>query len=135
MKIRLLELSDDNKNTKKLRLKKLPEGWKDIKKVFYYQGFLYISKVICLELINKYYNNLFTGHFGIKKIWKLIAKKYYWPILQKNIEAYIKSYNICLALKVVCHELYKDPQSLLISTYQEKNLSMDFVTSSLILVN
>ena len=36
MKMRLFELQDDNNKTKKLRLKRLLEGWKDIKKVFYY---------------------------------------------------------------------------------------------------
>ena len=67
MKIRVLKLQDDYKKTRKLRLKKLPEGLKNIEKVFYYQDFLYIPKVIYSELINKYYNNPLEGRFGIKK--------------------------------------------------------------------
>ena len=30
-----------------------------------------------------------------------MIRKYYWPILQKDVEAYIKDYNVCLALKTV----------------------------------
>ena len=36
MRMRLLELQDDDKKDKKLRLKELPEGWEDIEEVFYY---------------------------------------------------------------------------------------------------
>ena len=67
MKMRLPKLQDNDKKAKKLRSEKLPEGWKDIEGVFYYQGFLYILKVICSKLINRYYDNPFVGHFGIKK--------------------------------------------------------------------
>ena len=75
--MRLFKLQDDNKEAKKLRSKKLSEGWKDIEQVFYYQGFLYVPKVICLELISKHHDDLFTGHFDIEKTRKLIARKYY----------------------------------------------------------
>ena len=67
MKIKLFKLKDDNKKAKKLRSKGLLESWKDIKKVFYYQSFLYILKVICSKLISRHYNNLLAGHFNIKK--------------------------------------------------------------------
>ncbi len=38
--MRLPELQDDNKEAKKLRLEKLPKGWKNIDKVLRYQDFL-----------------------------------------------------------------------------------------------
>ena len=101
MRITFPELQDDDKETKKLRLKGLSEGQKDIKEMFQYPGFLYVPKVICLELINKHYNNLLVSHFSIKKTQELIARKYYKPMLQKDIEAYVKDCDICLALKVV----------------------------------
>ncbi len=96
--------------------------------MFYYQGLLYILKVICSELINRHHNNLFAGHFGIKKTRKLIARKYYWLTLRQDIKAYVKSYNVCLASKAVCHKPYRDLQSLPIPTHWWKDLSMDFVT-------
>lgn len=81
MRMRLVKLQDDNQEAKKLRSKGLPESWEDIEEVFYYQSLSYVPKKICLELINRYHNNLFAGHFGIEKNRKLIARKYYWPTL------------------------------------------------------
>ena len=77
MKMKFSKLEDNNKKARKLRFEKLLKDWKDIKEVFYYQEFLYVSKVICLELINRHYNNLLVDHFEIKKMQKLIATKYY----------------------------------------------------------
>ncbi len=79
--MRLLELQDDDKEAMKLRSEGLSKGWEDIEQVFHYQDLLYIPKIIRLELINRHYNNLLAGHFGIKKTRKLIARKYYWPTL------------------------------------------------------
>ena len=78
MRIRLPELQDNDKEAKKVRSKQiLPEGWEDIKQVLYYQGLLYVPKVIRSELISRHHNDLFAGHFGIEKTWELIARKYY----------------------------------------------------------
>ncbi len=67
MKMRLLELYDNDKETKKVRSKKLLKSWKDIEEVFYYQGFLSVSIIIYFKLIKKYYNNSLAGYFEIKK--------------------------------------------------------------------
>ena len=45
--------------------------------MLYYQGLLFILKAIQIELINRHYNNLLEGHFGIKKTFELLARKYY----------------------------------------------------------
>ena len=135
MRIRFLELQNNDKKTRKLRLKELPESWKDIEQVFHYQSFFYIPKVICSKLINKYHNNLFIGHFGIEKLRELIAGKYYQPMLQRDIETYIKGCNVCFALKIVSHKLYKDLQSILVPIYWQKNMLMDFVTGLPISIN
>ena len=100
--------------------------------MFHYPDLL---KVICSELISRHHKNLLTSYFGIMKTQKLIAKKYYWPMLQKDFKAYIKGCNICLASKAVCHKPYKYLQWLPVSIYWWKNLSMDFVTSLLISAN
>ncbi len=79
--MRILELQDNNKEAMKLRSEGLPKGWEDIKQVLHYQSFPYVPKVICLELISKYYDEPLAGHFGIEKTRELIARKYYWPTL------------------------------------------------------
>lgn len=65
--IRLPELQDNDKKAKKLRSRELLEGRENFKEVLYYQNFSYVLKVICLELINRYYNNAFAGYFSRKK--------------------------------------------------------------------
>ncbi len=77
MRMKFPQLQNDDKEVKKLRLEKLPEGCEDIKEVLYYQGLLYTSKVICSDIINKYHKDPLTSHFGIEKTQKLIARKYY----------------------------------------------------------
>ncbi len=44
MKMRLLELQNDNKEAKKLWSEGLLEGWEDIEEVLYYQSFLTIGQ-------------------------------------------------------------------------------------------
>lgn len=77
MKMRLSEIQDDNKKTKKLRLERPSKDRENIKEVFYYQDLLYVPKVICSKLISRYYNNPLVGPFQIEKTQELIARKYY----------------------------------------------------------
>ena len=48
--------------------------------------------------------------------------------MQNDVKAYVKGYDVCLALKAMKHKLYGDLQSLPVPTHQWKDLSMDFVT-------
>lgn len=77
MEMRLPELQDDDKKTKKLRSEGLLEGWKNINKVCYYQSLFYVSKVICSKFISRYHDDLLARHFGMEKIRELIARKNY----------------------------------------------------------
>lgn len=93
------------------------EGLENIDKVFYYQSLPNILKVIRSKLANRHHNDPLASYFGIKKTWKLVARKYYWPTSQKVIETYVKGYNVYLILKIVQHKLYNNFQLLLIQTY------------------
>ncbi len=126
--MRLPKLQDNDKKAMKWSPEGLLESWKDIEKVLYYQDFPYVLKVIHLELISRYHDDPLAGHFGIEKTRELIAKKYYWPTLRRDVEAYIKGCDICLASKVVRHKPYGDLQSLPVPTHRWKDLSMDFIT-------
>ncbi len=127
--MKLPRLRDDDKEAKTLRSERLLEGWEDIKQVLHYQDLPYVPKVICLELMSRHHDNPLISHFDIKKTRELIARKYYWPTLQQDVEAYVKGYNVCLTSMIVCHKLYGNLQLLPIPTHQWKNLSMNFVTS------
>ncbi len=102
--MRLPELQDDNKKVKKLRSEELPERWKDIKNMFYYLSLPYVLTVIYSELISRHLNDPLVSYFGIEMTQELIAKKFYLPTLQRNVEAYIKGCDVCLALKAICHK-------------------------------
>ncbi len=117
MRMRLPQLQDDDKEAMKLRSKRLPEGWEDIKQVLHYQGLPYVPKVIRSELISRHHDDPLVGHFGIEKTRELIARKYHWPMLQRDVKAYVKGYDICLASKAVWYKPYGDLQSLPIPTH------------------
>ncbi len=116
--MRLPELQDDDKEAMKLRSEGLPEDWEDIEQVLHYQGLPYVPKVIRSELISRHYDDPLAGHFGIEKTLELIARKYYWPTLQRDVKAYVKGCDICLTSKAVRHKPYGDLQSLPIPTYR-----------------
>lgn len=91
----------------KIKVKKTAKRFERYK-VFNYQSFLYISKLISFEQINKHYDNLLVSFLKIKNMQELIIKKYYWLMLLKNIKAYIKQGQIYLALKVDGYKPYID---------------------------
>ncbi len=102
----------------KLGSEGLPESWENIEQVLHYQDLPYIPKVIRLELISRHHNNPLACYFGIEKTRKLIAKKYYWPMLRQDVKAYVKGCDVCLASKTVHHKPYGDLQSLLVPTHR-----------------
>ena len=87
-----------------------------------------MPEAIWMELISQHHDDPLAGHSGIEKTRELLAKKYYWPILRHNVEAYVKGCDVCLALKAIRHKPYGNLQSLPLPTHQWKDLSMDFVT-------
>ena len=56
-------------------------------------------------------------------------------MLCRDVEAYVKGCNVCLASKAIRHKPYGNLQTLLIPTYRWKDLSIDFVTGLPILTN
>lgn len=81
MRLRLPELQEYNPEAKKLKSTDLPEIWEDIKYVLWYQALKYGLEIIFFKIISCYHNNLLAGYFGIDKSKKLVARKYFWPII------------------------------------------------------
>ncbi len=132
MRMKLAELQDEDKEVMKLRSEGLPEGWEDIEQVLHYQDLPYVPKVIRSELISRHHDDPLGGHFGIEKTRELIARKYYWLTLRRDVEAYVKGCDVCLTSKAVRHKPYGDLHLLPVLTHRWKDLSMDFVTGLLI---
>ena len=87
-----------------------------------------MPEIIWTELISQHHDNSLAGHFGINKTRELIGRKYYWLSLRKDVEAYVKGCNICLASKAVRHKPYSNLQALPVPNHRWKDLSMHFVT-------
>ncbi len=87
-----------------------------------------MPEIVRTELISRHGDDPLAGHFGIDKTRKLIARKYYWPTLCRDVEAYVTGCDVCLASKSVRHKPYGNLQSLPMPTHRWKDLSMDFVT-------
>ena len=96
--------------------------------MFQFQSLSYVPKVIRLKLISRHHDNPLPGHFGIEKTRELIARKYYWLTLQRNVQTYVKGCDVYLASKLVCHKPYRDFQSLSVAMHRWKDLAIDFVT-------
>lgn len=84
---------------------------------------------------SRHYDDQLAKHFDIKKTREFIAHKYYWPAPCHGVKVYIKGSYVYIALKVVRNETYNNLQSLAVSTYHLKDLSMDFITGLLISIN
>ena len=76
-----------------------------------------MPEIIQTQLISSHHDDPLAGYFGIEKIWELVARKYYWPTLRVDIKAYVKRYDVCVALKAVRHKPYGDLQSLPVPIY------------------
>ncbi len=96
--------------------------------MLHHQDLPYVPEIVRTELISRHHDDPLAGHFGIDKTTELIAQKYYWPTLRRNVKAYVTGCNICLASKSVRHKPYGDLQSLPVPMHRWKDLSIDFVT-------
>ena len=127
MRLRLHKLQAEDEQDWKAEAEH-SKGWNNIDGVLHYQGLPYISETIWTELMSRHHNNPLASHFGIKKIRELVAQKYYWPTLRRNVEDNVKGCDIWLASKIVRHKPYGDLQFLSVPTHCWKYLLIDFVT-------
>ena len=105
IKPRLQELQETDFEAQELR-QQGQEGYEEVDEVFHHQGLSFVFEAIWIELISRHHNDSLAGHFGIKKICKLLAQKYYWPTLRHDVKAYVKGCDVCLASKTVRHKPY-----------------------------
>ena len=117
MCLRLLELQELDNEARKIGAERLEDNYKEVDGVLHYQELPFIPEVIQTELISQDHNDLLAEHFSINKTKELVGRKYYWPSLQKDVEAYVKGCDVCLGLKAVKHKPYEDLQSLPVPTH------------------
>ena len=134
MRLRLQELQETDSKAQELRQQKA-NSYEKINDILHHQSLPFVPKAIRTELISRHHNDPLAGHFGIEKTRELLARKYYWPTLRHDVEAYVKGCDVCLASKAVRHKPYSDLQLLPVPTHQWKDLSMDFMTGLPVSIN
>ena len=77
MRLRLVELQVEDGQARKIRVEKLGGNWENSDRILYHQGLLYVPEIIRTKLISQHHNDLLAGHFGIKKMRELVARRYY----------------------------------------------------------
>ena len=117
MHLRLSELQESDNEARKIRAEGLKNDYEEVDGVLYHQGLPFVPEAIRTEIISRHHDDPLAGHFGIDKTKDLIGRKYYWPSLRKDIEAYVKGCDVCLGSKAVRHKPYRDLQSLPVPTH------------------
>lgn len=67
IRFKLLKLQEKTVKAQKIRVNKY-KVLKDFEGILYYQSLIYIPKLIKIELISRYHDNLLVGHYSIRKI-------------------------------------------------------------------
>ena len=117
LRLKLQELQEANNKAQELKQQNA-NGYKKIDEIFYQKGLPFVPKAIWTKLISHYDNNFLADYFGIEKIYRLLAQKYYWPTLHHDVKAYIKGCDVYLVLKAVHHKPYSNFQLLPIPMHQ-----------------
>ena len=116
MRLRLSELQESDDEARKIRAKELKNDYKEVDRVLHHQGLPFVLEAIRTELISRPHDDALERHFGIDKTKDFVGRKYYWPSLRKDIEAYVKGCDVCLGSNAVRHQPYRDLQSLPVPT-------------------
>ena len=116
IRLRLQELQETDSKAQKLR-QQGGKGYKEVNGVLHHQGLSFVPEAIRIELISRHHDNPLADYFGIEKTRELLARKYYWPTLRHNVEAYVKGCDVCLASKALRLKPYSNLQSLPVPTH------------------
>ena len=98
-----------------------------------YTDHLYVAAKTSLhtEIIKRYYDDEFAGHFEYKQTVELIWYSYNWLSSLRDIKAYCKHYILCQKDKIKRYKLYELLKSLSLSTKVWDSVTMNFITDLL----
>ena len=90
---------------------------------------LYVPEELTLreELVKRHHDDPLAGHFGVDKTLELIARKFYWRSLAKEVKEYVATCDICQRVKVARHRPYGEMQALPQPAKPWEEITMDFI--------
>ena len=79
-------------------------------------------------VIEELYDARCSGHLGIKRTFDLVKRDFYWPILESDVEEFVKSCDACQCNKTSNQRSTGLLQPLEIPKNHWKRVSMDLIT-------
>ena len=92
---------------------------------------MFFKIAIKIELLKFHYDDKFAKYFDIKKTTKLLFRKYFWSNMITYVKTYVKIWNICQRIKMLCHCSYDVLQLLFQFIDSWKKITMNFITKFL----
>ena len=80
------------------------------------------------EILSMRHDDPLSGHCGVEKTLTLLRQDFFWPEMDKDVNDYIASCDVCLRTTVKRHRPYGELQSLPIPKGPWEEISMDFIT-------
>ncbi|SJL13786.1 uncharacterized protein ARMOST_17234 [Armillaria ostoyae] len=98
--------------------------------ILYYDNRVYVPRHSSLrgEIIAQSHDHITAGHPGIAKTRELVQREYWWPKIQKDIEAYVKGCEVCQRTKSNTQAKPAPLHPNAIPTEPWKHISVDMVT-------
>jgi hypothetical protein len=84
------------------------------------------------EILHRNHDDLVAGHFTYKRTLELVARKYYCPGLEGDVERYTASCAVCAKAKSCTQKPYRESQSLPTPTGPWSDISLDFIVGLLL---
>ncbi|SJL08520.1 uncharacterized protein ARMOST_11884 [Armillaria ostoyae] len=98
--------------------------------ILYYDNRVYVPRHSSLrgEIISQSHDHITAGHPGIAKTRELVQREYWWPKIQKDVEAYVKGCETCQRTKSNTQAKSAPLHPNAIPTEPWTHISVDMVT-------
>ncbi|SJL08909.1 uncharacterized protein ARMOST_12283 [Armillaria ostoyae] len=98
--------------------------------ILYYDNRIYVPRHSSLrgEIISQSHDHITAGHPGIAKTRELVQREYWWPKIQKDVEAYVKGCETCQRTKSNTQAKSAPLHPNAIPTEPWTHISIDMVT-------
>ncbi len=77
--------------------------WSEQEGLLYYRTLLYVPADggARREVLRRHHDDPIAGHFGARRTLDLVARKYYWPGMLRDVKAYTKACSTCQRVRPV----------------------------------
>jgi hypothetical protein len=93
-------------------------------------GKVWIPEDVTLRqtILSRNHDDPMGGHYGVEKTAQLLKRKYYWPMLTRDVHEYIRRCPACQLNKIRRHKPWGLLTSLPVPNTAWRHFSLDFVT-------